>query len=228
LAFRQKFLTSLQFFLGALAVVDVGQQAKPADDSTFRVTLRDDASLKPAVNTISTTEAMNDVPRLTGFDRMSEARDHLGQISWMDDIHGHPTFQILSCRAEVIQGLLIEKLDFARCSCGRYETRNAIDHLPPGAFARSQSLLRLFQVIDVGIDPTPADEVGLLIVDRRRSDPEPAIRSVEAAKALLRRASFLGLPNILPPDLELWDIFRMHNRFPLPPEQLLRRKPGVI
>ncbi len=57
----------------------------------------------------------------------------------------------------------------------------------------AELLLGALQIIDIGIDPTPADKVGLLIVDRRRGDLEPAILSVEAAKALFRRASFLGL-----------------------------------
>src|SRR5215469_4749070 len=65
-------------------------------------------------------------------------------------------------------------------------------------------------------------------MDRRRGDPEPAVGSVETAKAFFRCASLFGLPDILPPGFELWDIVRMDNRFPLPPDQLIRRKPGVI
>ena len=60
----------------------------------------------------------------------------------------------------------------------------------------AEPLLRALKIIDVGIDPTPADKIGLPILNRRRSDLEPAIRSVEAAKALFRHASFLGLPDI--------------------------------
>src|SRR5262249_35611976 len=92
----------------------------------------------------------------------------------------------------------------------------------------TKHLLGALQIIDVGIDPTPADKVGLLIVDRSRGDPEPAIRSVEAAKALFCRAGFLGLPDILPPRFEFWDIVPMDNCFPLPSDQLIRGKPGVI
>ena len=78
-----------------------------------------------------------------------------------------------------------------------------------------QLLLGALPVIDVGIDPIPADKVGLLIVDRRRRDLEPAILSVEAAKANFRRASFLGLPETLPPVFELLHIVPMDSRFPL-------------
>jgi hypothetical protein len=92
----------------------------------------------------------------------------------------------------------------------------------------AEFLLGALEVIDVGIDPTPADKVCLLIVDRRCGDPEPAIGSVETAKAFFRRACLFGMPDVLPPGFELWDIARMDNRFPLPSRQLFRRKPGVI
>src|SRR5215472_6710125 len=92
----------------------------------------------------------------------------------------------------------------------------------------AQLLLEALKIIYIGIDPTPADKVCLLIVDRRRCDPEPAIGSVETAKAFFRRASLFGLPDVLPPGFELWDVVWMDNRFPRPSRQLLRRKPGVI
>src|SRR6516165_7739105 len=92
----------------------------------------------------------------------------------------------------------------------------------------AELLLGALKIIDVGIDPTPTDKVCLLIAHRRRSDPEPAIRSVEAAKAFFRRAGFLGLPDVLPPSSEFLEIVRMDDRFPLPSNQPIRRKPGVL
>src|SRR5215469_4043507 len=92
----------------------------------------------------------------------------------------------------------------------------------------AELLLGALKIIDVGTDPTPTDKVCLLIADRRCGDPEPAIRTVEAAKAFFRRASFLGLPDVLPPSSEFLEIVRMDDRFPLPSNQLIRRKPGVL
>src|SRR5215472_4455174 len=89
-------------------------------------------------------------------------------------------------------------------------------------------LLGALEVIYIGIDPTPTDEVRLPIVDRRCSDAEPAICPVEAAKTFFRRAGLLGLPDVLPPSSELLDIVRMDHRFPLPSNQLIQRKPRVI
>jgi hypothetical protein len=54
----------------------------------------------------------------------------------------------------------------------------------------AELLLGALKIIDVGIDPTPADRVGLLIVNRRRGDPEPAVRSVEPAKPLLNDVKY--------------------------------------
>ena len=83
-------------------------------------------------------------------------------------------------------------------------------------------------VINVGIDPTPADNVGLLIVDRRRRDLKPAILTVEAAQAHFRLPRLLGLLEILPPGFELLDIVPMDSRFPFRSIQLVRRKSGVV
>src|SRR5215469_2006407 len=73
----------------------------------------------------------------------------------------------------------------------------------------AEFLLGALEVIYIGIDPTPADKVCLLIVDRRRGDPEPPIGSVETTKAFFCCASLFGLPDVLPPSLELWDVVRM-------------------
>jgi len=68
----------------------------------------------------------------------------------------------------------------------------------------------------------------LVIVDRRYRDLEPAILSVEAAKAYFRCPRLPGSCVSLPPGFELLDIVRVDGRFPLRSVQLIRRKPGVI
>jgi hypothetical protein len=93
---------------------------------------------------------------------------------------------------------------------------NAIRYRAKVSRLLAELLLEALKIIYIGIDPTPADKVCLLIVDRRRGDPEPAIGSVETTKAFFRCASLFGLPDVLPPGFELWDIVRMDNRFPLP------------
>src|SRR5215469_15250613 len=63
---------------------------------------------------------------------------------------------------------------------------NAISYRPKVRRLLAERLLEALKIIYVGIDPTPADKVCLLIVDRRRGDPERAIGSVETAKAFFR------------------------------------------
>ncbi len=55
----------------------------------------------------------------------------------------------------------------------------------------AELLLGALKVLDLGIDPIPADKIGLLVVDRLCRDLEPAILSVKAAKAHFRRVSLL-------------------------------------
>src|SRR4051794_9187892 len=98
---------------------------------------------------------------------------------------------------------------------------------------RSRSSSRSFcsaalAALDVSMDPIEADERAFLIVDRRHRDVEPAILSVEAANARLRRAVLLAFLHTPPPRSELLDLVGMDGGLPLRSVQLVRRKPGVI
>ena len=65
-------------------------------------------------------------------------------------------------------------------------------------------------------------------MDRRCRYVEPAIVSVEAAKAYLRHAGPRGLLEITPPGFELSDVVPVDSRFPLRSVQLVRGEARVI
>jgi hypothetical protein len=82
-------------------------------------------------------------------------------------------------------------------------------------------LFRPLSIIDVSIDPVPADEDALVIVDWRYCHLEPAGLSFKAAKACFCRPSLPGMSQIPPPGLELLDIVAMDDRFLLRSVQLI-------
>src|SRR5215470_4654099 len=108
LAFRQKFLTSLQFLLGAFAVVDVGIEPIPRRYLTFRITHCAAARLYPSINTISASIPLLNLVGLARFDRLSPCLDDSGKVVRVNDIDARPVFQFLAGLAEILQDLLIE------------------------------------------------------------------------------------------------------------------------
>src|SRR5262249_32174949 len=89
-------------------------------------------------------------------------------------------------------------------------------------------LLRALAVVDIDVEPKPAEEVALIIVDRRRRYVEPAIVSVGATKAHLRSAALTRTRDTLPPHLECVDVRRVNGRFPLRSGQLIQSKARVL
>src|SRR5262249_54432324 len=90
------------------------------------------------------------------------------------------------------------------------------DGLANGIGDRAQFLLILPQLlfgasamIDVAIDPIPADEVALLISNRGSRDLKPAILAIEAPKTHLCRGALAGVLESAPPGFELLDIILM-------------------
>jgi hypothetical protein len=95
----------------------------------------------------------------------------------------HLVAQFVRLEARLVQShsVRIERRPVGRQDHDHLANRIRDDAKIGPLFAELQ--LGAFQVIDVGVDPTPADEAGLSAVDRRRRDLEPAIPAVKPAEA---------------------------------------------
>src|SRR5216684_3583523 len=97
----------------ALPVVNVSQQHVPAGDTTLRVSHGERARLEPTVHAIGSTLAKLILIRLPGFDRAPPQVDHARKVVRMDGIAGGPILQFLTCLAEILQDLAVQKLHLA-------------------------------------------------------------------------------------------------------------------
>src|SRR4029453_10683640 len=73
-----------ELHLGALAVVDVGEQAIPSDDLAVRVAKRKPTDLKPTVDAIKAPDARFEVVGLARRDRGREDSGDMGHVLRVD------------------------------------------------------------------------------------------------------------------------------------------------
>src|SRR6516164_9801271 len=186
LAFREECLASFQFLLGALAVVDVDKEPIPCRYFTFRIPHRAAASLEPSVNTISASVTMLSFKVLARFDRLFPRLDCLRKIIGMNDTDAGPVLQLLSCLAEILQSLAVDKLNLAHSTRRSHEPGNVVDDLPPGQFPRMQGLLSLLATVDVYTGSVPFEDVARFILQWIGANQEPSMGTVETANSRFR------------------------------------------
>ncbi len=97
----QALLIRPEGILGALPVVDVGQQHVPAGDTAARVSHGESARLEPPVHAIGTPLAELEKIRLPGFDRAPPRVDDARKVIRMDGVAGGPILQFIGRLAEI-------------------------------------------------------------------------------------------------------------------------------
>src|SRR5215469_271488 len=141
----------MQSFLCALTIIDVCKKEVPRGYFVFRVSHRETAYLEPSVHSVRTPAAMFDVIDTPLFDRFDASFDYAGKIIRVNGITQGPVLQVVTCFAEILQGLTVEKFDLTHCAHGRHHPRDVIDDLPPGQFLRAEGLLPTLAIFDVYI-----------------------------------------------------------------------------
>src|SRR5262249_54087760 len=124
-------LTRTQGFLAPPAILDVRKEQIPRGYLVFCISHRETADLEPSVNAISaTTTVLNliDLPRFNGF---LTRLDHAREVVWMNGADERPVLQLFTCSAEILKGLLVEKLYFSHCPRRGHEPGNVVDDLAP-------------------------------------------------------------------------------------------------
>ena len=96
-------LAVAQGLFGALAIVDVDQQVKPAEDAPVRIPQRQANDVEPAVDAVGATMAAFDVVRTAPLVRIQLCGDCPRQVIRVDDVGGLPAFQLLERLAEVVE-----------------------------------------------------------------------------------------------------------------------------
>src|SRR5262249_25771034 len=112
--------------LGALAVVDVGEQAVPTSDLSVRVAPGQPANLKPTVDAIETSNARFEVVRLAGRDSPFKGGDENVQIVRVDRPVGAAPRHLLQWLAAVLDKLVVDGSDLARGRQHGHQARDAV------------------------------------------------------------------------------------------------------
>ena len=81
--FEQPLFTGEQSF-SPLPVVDIGLQDVPKDDMPVRISQREAARVEPAVDAIRTAEAVFEVVRMAGFDRLAPRGEDIWAVIRMN------------------------------------------------------------------------------------------------------------------------------------------------
>src|SRR5215475_6212907 len=92
-----------------------------------------------------------------------------------------PVLQLLSCLAEILQGLAVKKLDLAHCTRRSHEPGNVVDDLPPGEFSLSNRILSSLAILNVYTGSVPFEDVARSIPQWIATNQEPSIYSVESS-----------------------------------------------
>ena len=106
-------LARLQSLFSLFAIIDVCKQEIPGGYRTFRIPHWEAANLEPSINAISAPATVLNVIDLPRFDGLYSGLDYARKVIRMNGIDQGPVLQLLVCFAEILQGLAVEKLDFA-------------------------------------------------------------------------------------------------------------------
>src|SRR5262249_12680627 len=145
----------------------------------------------------------------------------------MNDSDQGPVLQVLTRLAEILQGLLVEKLNFAVGAHGGHESGNVVDNLSPGDLARAQSLLPPLAVLDIEIGSMPSGDLPRLVAQRVRANQEPPIDAIITAHACFRVHRSARSHARLPMLYESRAVLRMNGLRPPGTRRPLRGHPRV-
>src|SRR5580692_8485612 len=84
-----------QRFLGALLIIDIGDQCVPASNVSVSIAMRRTSVLEPAIDTVCSPEARHEVIRLASGERAGKGIDDGRQILRMNRVAGSPRTEFL-------------------------------------------------------------------------------------------------------------------------------------
>ena len=160
---RDSCSLSLQRFLGALTIVNIGDQTIPASDSAFCVLHRKNASLGPSIEAIGPSITEFTIVGSSGCQRMRKFHHHARKISRVDRTVGSPGVQLLKRHAKEIQQRSIGLIDLTGRIQSAYKPRNAVENLAEIVFARLQGFLSALLIVDVGGRTDEFDDLSFCI-----------------------------------------------------------------
>ena len=115
-----------QRLLGVSALVDIGQQDVPAQDTPVGVAKRDAAHLKPSIDTVESPKASLKIVRRTRRDPVPEDLTDALMIVAMDRVIRPPLLQLLQRPAAIGDELIVDELDLTVRRHARDQTGNAL------------------------------------------------------------------------------------------------------
>ena len=126
----------VQCLFGAFSLVDVDEQAVPADNAPVRIPKRKSARLKPAIDAIETSsadfEVEGDAPDAIDWE---QDLDGAWKILRMSYLVGLPVLDLLERLAEVLEDLVVGDFEFTAGREDRDRGGNAVDDQARMAFA---------------------------------------------------------------------------------------------
>src|SRR5262249_19638028 len=150
------------------------------------------------------------------------------KVVWMNCADERPVFQLFTCIAEILQGLLVEKLYLAHCARRSHEPGNVVNDLAPREFSRTQGFLSPLAILDVHTSSVPLEDVARFIPQRIATNQEPSICSVESANASFRVNRPARSQTQLPLLNKFLAVVGMNRFRPPPALRLFRSHAGVI
>src|SRR4030095_14056976 len=124
--FVELVLQRSKFRLGALKVVDVGEQNVTADDTPVRTSEWKPAHLKPSIDAIKTPYSFQNLVWIARFHRVGDDLDGARQIVGMNGVGRSPLFQLFQRAATVRKNLLVHGFHFAGRRQGGHQAWNAV------------------------------------------------------------------------------------------------------
>ena len=131
-----------QGILGALPLVDIGQQHAPAGDFAVRTANGKAFVRKPAIHAIRPPKTLHDFVGTAGCDRAAEDVDDVRQILRMNRVVGPPLLEFLECLAEYWNSLRVDDFDLTSRREQCHQAGNAVDNEARIALAVAQRFFR--------------------------------------------------------------------------------------
>src|SRR5215469_1321277 len=134
--------------------------------------------MEPSVSTIRAPNTGLDVKDLARLDRPSYRLHYARKVLMMNDIGSGPVLQFLTCLAEILQDLVVEKFHLTRWAHRMHEPGNVIGDRPKIGLALQKLLLGSLAIIDVCKEEIPGGYFVFRISQWEAADLEPSIHSV--------------------------------------------------
>ena len=143
LRLEQVGFTPAQLLLRLLARIDIRQQVVPTNDAVVGVAKREATRLEPAIFAVGSTDAMLELVRLPGLDRVLPGGRHLRQVGRMHGISRPPLPQLFKRATEVVEDLAVDVLNPAVGCHDGDEAGKGLNDEAEALFAGGRSLLGL-------------------------------------------------------------------------------------